>query len=741
MKPLESNVGYPKEQSRNHRSQGGPRCKLIALSIFTGMILASPSFAQTAAYNFTGKVTSANGNYASVPLGTAVSGTLTFTVNGAGLSTASPAIGTPNPGWLLSSSVLSGVVSGSTLFSSTVQGPGISYSSNPQSSADSFADSFIGNFASNVMQAAEVNGQTSSQVNLWPGGPNCNASTNGGAPFFSSGLPNPACVLPFAYPPTLPQGDYTGGDFNSGLGVVEYVITSFTVATPQVADAYTCQTLDVPGTTGTTLWRLNNQGQVAAGTNSGGYIYSSSTGSWTQLPAPPAATSYTAANVGAEDINDSGTIVGVAGNATVLGQGFILGSLTNPSSYRFVPLYTSPSDTYTYSEFRGVGDNGLITAFAEDASGASIGLIYNPTSASIGVFGPGYTPIVPTLSDGSQSVFTVMGGMNAAGWFALSGVSSTHGAQGVLYNPSATASHPLTIPGGTNHLRGINDLDPNSSANCTSANCIRLAGWSNDAGTGAYHLLYVDFDPANGFQTPRTVDCGAALPAGVTTMLFQGINNDNVATGGYVDAAGNSHGLIAYPNVEFPSEIVNGAFIFNFPVSPNTQVFLDPAIASGYAYATPAGGPAFQSVTLPIGIGSNNKYTMIVNGYAFSLPAGKRFDFTQTGFPEGVNAFTVIGIDPGAALSLSNTHAFVTGVSFVSGGQFTGSMLPLTTATQGASGGATACADLDTIKASFGKKAGQPGFNPLADTNGDGVVNILDLSFASRFLPAGTVCK
>jgi hypothetical protein len=83
----------------------------------------------------------------------------------------------------------------------------------------------------------------------------------------------------------------------------------------------------------------------------------------------------------------------------------------------------------------------------------------------------------------------------------------------------------------------------------------------------------------------------------------------------------------------------------------------------------------------------------------------------------------------------------VTEASFVSTGKFTGSMTPLTSATQAANGGTTSCADLDAIKASFGKKTGQAGFNPLADANGDGVISILDLSFASRLLPAGTVCQ
>jgi amidase len=51
------------------------------------------------------------------------------------------------------------------------------------------------------------------------------------------------------------------------------------------------------------------------------------------------------------------------------------------------------------------------------------------------------------------------------------------------------------------------------------------------------------------------------------------------------------------------------------------------------------------------------------------------------------------------------------------------------------------CPDLALIKASFGKKTGQPSFNAAADVNLDGVVNVRDLSFVSRLLPAGTKCR
>jgi hypothetical protein len=50
------------------------------------------------------------------------------------------------------------------------------------------------------------------------------------------------------------------------------------------------------------------------------------------------------------------------------------------------------------------------------------------------------------------------------------------------------------------------------------------------------------------------------------------------------------------------------------------------------------------------------------------------------------------------------------------------------------------CADIALVKVSFGKRTGQPGFNPNADVNHDGVVNVLDLAIVSQKLAPGTKC-
>ena len=51
------------------------------------------------------------------------------------------------------------------------------------------------------------------------------------------------------------------------------------------------------------------------------------------------------------------------------------------------------------------------------------------------------------------------------------------------------------------------------------------------------------------------------------------------------------------------------------------------------------------------------------------------------------------------------------------------------------------CADIAIVRAAFGKKLGQSGFDNRADTNHDKVVNVRDLAYVSRYLPKGLVCR
>ena len=51
------------------------------------------------------------------------------------------------------------------------------------------------------------------------------------------------------------------------------------------------------------------------------------------------------------------------------------------------------------------------------------------------------------------------------------------------------------------------------------------------------------------------------------------------------------------------------------------------------------------------------------------------------------------------------------------------------------------CGDISLVKASFTKRYGDAGFDPRADINSDGVIDVRDLALVSKDLPPDAVCK
>ena len=117
-------------------------------------------------------------------------------------------------------------------------------------------------------------------------------------------------------------------------------------------------------------------------------------------------------------------------------------------------------------------------------------------------------------------------------------------------------------------------------------------------------------------------------------------------------------------------------------VSPTSVTFIDPLVATGFIYTDGAGNPNFKSVD-PVTNAGDGIYDLSVwNGTSFvlvdsALDAGQTFDFTENGFAGGVSEFEITGIDPNAAVDPTNITAFVTGLTFVSDGSFTGTMQPI----------------------------------------------------------------
>jgi hypothetical protein len=104
---------------------------------------------------------------------------------------------------------------------------------------------------------------------------------------------------------------------------------------------------------------------------------------------------------------------------------------------------------------------------------------------------------------------------------------------------------------------------------------------------------------------------------------------------------------------------------------------VDPFVAIGYKYAIGAGNPNFASVMLPA-VGDNIftlSYLLGGNPILQQIMANAQFFFPSG----GVSAFDVTGIETSAMLDPNNVTAFITGLTFVADGEFTGTMTPLVT--------------------------------------------------------------
>lgn len=124
----------------------------------------------------------------------------------------------------------------------------------------------------------------------------------------------------------------------------------------------------------------------------------------------------------------------------------------------------------------------------------------------------------------------------------------------------------------------------------------------------------------------------------------------------------------------------NIIFSFNNPVIANQIIFYDPIVAVGYDYAIGKGDPNFASFILP-SIGDDMFELWLFDESAADLlfkafvSAGTEYSFGDG----GVAWFRILGIETSAGLHPENPTAFVTGLSFVADGRFTGTMTPITT--------------------------------------------------------------
>jgi hypothetical protein len=274
-------------------------------------------------------------------------------------------------------------------------------------------------------------------------------------------------------------------------------------------------------------------------------------------------------------------------------------------------------------------------------------------------------PWTLTLTNGTSALNTTTP--------SLVGVTPPPFASSVTYsgtnaNPTFTWAFP------SNSVNGVFfDIYEDNAVNADGgADLVYTATLAGNAGT---------------YTVPSELDGGLTLQDGVHyTLDIYGVvtrnGSDNIADITNPNSAAWSESYFdfepiagaAVPTVYLPT-VVNGAYNFNMTVVSGQTYFIDPAIATGYSYTTGAGNPNFASVLLPAIQTTPYLVTFLVNGKQETVSVAPNTVYTFAS--GGVSAFTVTGISQTDNLAPADATAFVTGLTFVSSGTFTGTQTPL----------------------------------------------------------------
>lgn len=132
------------------------------------------------------------------------------------------------------------------------------------------------------------------------------------------------------------------------------------------------------------------------------------------------------------------------------------------------------------------------------------------------------------------------------------------------------------------------------------------------------------------------------------------------------------------PEVFLPTVDADGVFSFDFDVFAGIPVVVDPFVAVGYDYDVGTGDPNFASVSLPE-VGDNLFEIEFFDPILGELVTVMVTADEELVFPVGgVERFVVRGIETSAMLDPGDVTAFMTTLTFVSDGVFTGTMTPIT---------------------------------------------------------------
>lgn len=175
-------------------------------------------------------------------------------------------------------------------------------------------------------------------------------------------------------------------------------------------------------------------------------------------------------------------------------------------------------------------------------------------------------------------------------------------------------------------------------------------------------------------------------------------------------------------SANFSPEVVRSSSLAAHSLPVPTTIYFMPGVTNTFSVA-PGGYPAVfgMSVTL-----------------TGALPSGVYYnDVMPTSSQRG---FGTLHGTPSAATS-GNYYPLSFQATNSQGTATTNTLLHILKAGDVTHDDVVDCKDYDLVKAALNSKAGGPNYNPVADVNSDGVVNVIDLAFITSHLPAGTKCQ
>jgi hypothetical protein len=352
----------------------------------------------------------------------------------------------------------------------------------------------------------------------------------------------------------------------SGLAQADYAVYEF-------------KTVDYPHAVSTSLWGINDAGQVLGAAQfignptTLGFLYNPQNGVFTPLaPVPGQVESDTTMN-GLTGINDSGVVVGGTSFDGLTQNGFILH--TN-GTFTF---FQHPGWPITIA--RGVGNSGLVTGYASNLDNSDwIGFIYDPASNSFTDFLESPQTIPQGINDSNQVVGSAV--------FLDGGVypGSPRGQYGFLRD-SGGAITLFRVNSSRTRARGIND----SGVIAGFISAPPAAGASGFVGTLAGL-------PGPGQNIP---DAALLNVPGAVETFAQAIDNSERIVGAWdLGNSGLQHGFIATPPTIGPVSM-EGDVRLNPSAQPDGKLW----VAGGYSFTIP---------------GSHLATTLTFTGATISLP-------------------------------------------------------------------------------------------------------------------------